>query len=216
MDLETNLRTLRRRARVGATIHIIVLIALLILCGIALRESATRFLEGRTLGAGLTTLFLGSFEILFVWHLITAVSINITDRPRVVPYFPQKYFDRKASEESWEAFRGGYSLAADLHRLDDLAKKSGITPLSSFGFADDLLNQAVQWSSADDGIRTVTSLIQEGSGLSTGTLADLAALAAALKKAAEHQKKFSLLVRFGKDDYISGVELSKRLGTFWC
>lgn len=211
-----NLRTLRRRARIGAAIHVIILIALLVFCGIALRESATRFVEGRTVGSGLTTLFLGGFEILFVWHLISAIALNLADRPRVVPYFSEKYFDRKASEESWAAFRGGYNLVADLSRLDQLAMKSGVTPLSSFGFADDLLKQSVQWNLPDDGIRTLTSLINEGDELSVGTRSDLAVLAAALKKASENQERFSLLVRFGKDDYISGVEVGKRQGTFWC
>lgn len=213
MDFDSNLQTLRRRARVGAAIHVIVLIALLSVCAFAGREAGTRFLERRTFGSGVTALVLLAAVIFFLWHLLAAVRLNATNRPRIVPYFQTKYFEHQASEESWAAFRRGYDIAAHLSQLDDLTRRLGVAPLSSFGFGDDLLHQGPQWSSIEDGLRTLTALIDAPEAVPARS--DLATLAAALKKASEHQTSFALLVRYGKDDFISGVEMGKRAGNFW-
>jgi|SRR6185369_1791851 len=216
MDFRTNLRTLRRRIRIAATIHVFILIVLVCVLGIAVRESGTSFMERRALGSGATTLILGAAVIFFLWQLVRVIPLYIADRARIVPYYSEKYFQRKAADESWAAFRGGYHIAAELPRLDELARHLGVPPLSSFGFADDVLKQTVQWNRPEDGLRTVNALLEHGDALSPGARADLTTLAAALEKAAEQQETFSLLVRFGKDDFISGVEMSKRQGNFWC
>lgn len=201
MDLESNVRTLRRQTRIAATIHIAVLLILLAGCSIAATEAS-----------GLSFLILGAASILFLWHLLAAIRYLFTDRPRVVAYFRNRG-SRTAPQESSAAFRGGYHLAANLSRLDDRARQFGVAPLSSFGFGDDLLHQVPQWSSIEDGIRTLTTLIDHTDD--NDTRADLSRLLAVLEKASETQSVFALIARYGADEFISGVEMDRRTGTFW-
>jgi hypothetical protein len=163
---------------------------------------------------------------LYLWFFVWTLRKHAGRRPRVVPYFEQKYFrsgdpSRKTAEESWSAFSAGAGIAADLPRLDELAGQLRVAPLSSFGFGDDLLKQQPQWSDLADGLRTLSALIAklrepEGArSFDATTVTDLQTLAAALEKARESQNRFSLVLRYGADDAMSGVEMERRQGSFW-
>jgi hypothetical protein len=156
---------------------------------------------------------------LFLAYAIWTLRGYARMRPRVVPYFELKDFrrgdpSRKTAEESGRAFLSGEEIAANLEDLDELALRLGVAPLSSFGFGDDLLKQEPQWSGIDDGLRTLSALLTNAS--KPDVAAQLQNLAAALAKARQSQVRFCLIVRYGPDDAISGVEMAKRQGTFWC
>ena len=205
-----NVKRLKRRSIVAAAF--LLLLAAFVLALVYFAVVPRLRSGGSFAGAAIAAVYLG--------YAIWAVRDFARMRPRVVPYFTLKYFrsedpSRKTAEESWKAFRGGEAIAADLAHLDDVARQLGVAPLSDFGFGDDLMKQAPQWSDIDDGLRTLAALAAAPS-LAPATRADLETLAAALGKARLSQNRFCLIVRYGRDDYISGVEMGKRQGTFWC
>ena len=158
-----------------------------------------------------------AFAVLYVWFVVYAIRRYADERPRIVPYFERKYFrsgdpSRPVAEESRSAFRAGTAIAADLTRLDDVARQMGVTPLSSFGFGDDLFHQTPQWSDITEGVRTIETLIPKADNQ---TAEDLRTLLAALQKVRATQQRFSLILRYGPDEFISGVEMEKRIGSFW-
>jgi hypothetical protein len=226
VPLSVNVAKVKRRNVLAATLHITLLLLLVALVTFVVVENGRRFRDERSAGAGVVTLVAVAGEIGLLWHVFGAIWSCATSKPRVVPYFREKLFrkklNRKASEESSKAFHRGLGIAADLSRLDDLARELHVTQLSSFGFGDDLLKQRPQWSDLAEGMRTVSALIERLEGdatsarVSATTLADLKGLAAVFGKAQESQTSFCLVVRHGRNDFISGYEMEKREGTFWC
>jgi hypothetical protein len=212
---EQNVRRLKRLSLVAAALQLLSVAAVLALVAFIVVPSL------RAGGAFAST----AFAALYLWYFIRTFRMHTATRPRVVPYFELKYFrsgdpSRKTAEESWSAFLSGTGIAADLQRLDDLAGKLGVAPLSSFGFGDDLLKQHPQWSDITEGLRTLSALVakvREPSPVSFdgATVTDLQTLATALEKARETQSTFCLILRHGADNAISGVEMEKRQGSFW-
>lgn len=219
IELQANVEKLRRHARIAAAVHIVVVIVVLLAMGVAVVETSSRFQRERSWGTALVLLVAVGAAVYLVWHLAVAMRAIAVTRPRIVPYFQDKYFrsgsSRETSEESKAAFRGGYAIAAEMPLLEDVAGELGVTPLSAFGFGDDALGQQPQWSALSEGIRTARALA-ESDRVGAAARAELQQLAAALGKAAERQSKFALIARYGPDDFISGVEMEKREGTFWC
>lgn len=219
IELQANVGKLRRHARISAAVHIGVVIVLLLAMGVTVAETSSRFQREKSWGTALVLLVAAGAAAYLVWHLVVAVRVSFGTRPRIVPYFQDKYFrsgsSRQTSEESKAAFRGGYAIAAEMPLLEALAGELGVMPLSAFGFGDDALGQQPQWSALSDGIRTASALAGSDR-VGAATRSELQQLAAVLEKAAERQSKFALIVRHGPDDFISGVEMEKREGTFWC
>jgi hypothetical protein len=211
---------------IAAVVHITVLVVLT--CGMAftVNEAAIRFHSFASAGAVILAISAAAVGVILLWHLVRAFVAFARSRARIVPYFSDKNFRREqgkgASEEARQAFQSGYGIAADLALLDDVAAEVGISPLSAFGFGDDIFNQRPQWTELDEGLRTVTALItalhnhDASRRLSVSTLSDLETLRDALTRGRETQTSFSLIVRYGPDDFISGYEMEKRTGTFWC
>jgi hypothetical protein len=201
---------LKRRALAGVALQLLTVAAVLALVA---------FIAVPPLGTYGTLVVLVLAALCF-WHSIQTLMKYANGKPRVVPYFELKYFrsldsSRKTAEESHSAFLGGNGIAANLPQLDTFAQQIGVAPLSNFGFGDDLLNQQPQWSDMTDGLRTLRALIAkageplEARRLSAMTITDLQTLAAALEKALEGQRRFCLILRYGPDAFISGVEMEK-------
>ncbi|HEY2321283.1 MAG TPA: hypothetical protein VGJ82_00340 [Thermoanaerobaculia bacterium] len=147
---------------------------------------------------------------------------SLRERPRVIPYFPKHLRSEggTSNSERRNAFHDGCGLAADMAVLDRLATDAGVASLSQFGFSDDLMKQEVTWFDPTEGLQTVETLLRllaaDPGPISGVTLDDLRRLRGALQRAAETNTQFALIVRYGRDDFISGVEMERRAGTFWC
>lgn len=126
---------------------------------------------------------------------------------RIHPYFPKKSPPIKA-----DTFSRGKALARDFQLLELWAHEHHITPLSTFGWNDDLRGEPLVWHDAAQGHQTVTSLLQHPD-LSPELHEDLTHLESALRHAQEAGIPFCLLLRHG--DIASGAEMEARKGTFW-
>lgn len=216
VSAKQNEKRLKHRALAGAALQLLLVAAVLALVGFIVVPRL------RTGGAFIAA----AIAILYLWYVARTLRIYAGMQPRVVPYFDVKDFrshdpSQAIAEESRAAFRAGAGIAANLPRLDDLATQAGVAPLSSFGFSDDLLNQQPQWSDLADGLRTLSALLarlrepESARPFDPITISDLQTLAAALEKAQQRQRRFCLVLRHGTDDFISGVEMQKRQGSFW-
>lgn len=120
------------------------------------------------------------------------------------------YFERDVGEI--QSFLAGGEIMRHLIPLDRRCAEIGLPLISTFGFEDDLLGQVVVWHSADEGLRSVTGLLEQISPLENGPLvADLRTWQHALVRASEQQIRFCVLMRFGNST--SGQEWSVRKGT---
>ena len=214
VDFRSSIAFLRRRARLAKRFDLGVSVLCLVLIGSVLVIAYRLYYW--SFGSILTVVLLCCLELILVWHIVRLFAPKIASRPRIVPYFSQKHFDHSATEESRAAFQRGYDIAADLEFLDALAAELKVAPLSEYGFADDLFNQPLLWAALVDGVHTLDELIKLRDRIRPGTLDELLRMRAALSAAMATQRTFALLVRYWPDEYISGAEMSKRQGTFWC
>jgi hypothetical protein len=131
-------------------------------------------------------------------------------RASVVPYF-----DRAVGEI--ETFAHGYALARHLGELDTDAFALGMTPLSAFGWNDDLNGETLVWHDADAGLKTVNALLArvQGEDLARAdqlnVADDLKRMSHALARAATKGARFCLLLRYC--DATNGQEWEVRKGT---
>jgi hypothetical protein len=190
-------------------------------CGLVL--SVLGLLAGRTLaraGTPLTWLQAG-----FLWYglvmfgLATLVFLTspLRLRSRIVPYFARQIEEYGSASSA--AFRRGRGLYVEIAALDARAEVLGVTPLSSFGFADDHYGQAVRWHPASEGVKTVEALRQgldERLRAAPRVCQDLDALASVLRIAAEHEVEFALTLRLLRKDSLQAVmAMEQRQGQFW-
>jgi hypothetical protein len=221
--LTENAGKLRRRARLVLVVQLLALIGVVsLLLPFAIEEMHLARVD-RSATTNLIVLALTLGFVVLVVVFVRTILRSARQAPRIVPYYAVKHFrsgGRIVTSESQNAFRAGFGLAADLPALDRVAESAGVTPLSRFGFADDLRKQSVEWFDLTDGIRSVETILgalpADRDAISSTTLHDLQTLRGALQKAAETQTPFALLARWGRDDYISGEEMERRQGTFWC
>ncbi len=226
VDLSAAVTVLRRRAAAATAVHVVLLLAFIGGMAVTVVVNVENFRFARSRGAGIISGVAAAIGLVLVWHLVRVIVDTARRSARVVPYFREKDFrgkvDRGVSPECREAFRSGHGLVSDLPLLDALAREIGVTPLSAFGFDDDLFGDRPKWTELSEGLRTTAALATAVANrdlrdrLSSTTLEDLRNLQAALHRASETQKWFSLIARYGADEFISGVEMSKREGGFWC
>jgi hypothetical protein len=144
--------------------------------------------------------------------LLSLNDLRTCDRvARIVPYFlvevpgPKTFFE-------------GHALARQCRRLDDLALAAGQTPLSAYGFADDLRGEPVDWHDAVEALRTVQHLIEtlrrapEAVPEAEALLAELEPLRDRLAEAARLEVPFCLHLRM--DWAYSGHEFDVREGKY--
>jgi hypothetical protein len=169
------------------------------------------FAEGRTLGTGASAAILIAFT-LYLGAYFVAVLSSYFAPARVVPYF-----ERSLDFKMQGAFKNGFALAKGFDVLERRASELGVTPLSAFGFGDDMLGQLLVWHSTETGLKTVQALVasSHNEALDAKLLEDLQAVEAALERAAAKAVRFTLVVRIGADKWISGAEMFQRKGSFW-
>ncbi|HET7434350.1 MAG TPA: hypothetical protein VFN10_06505 [Thermoanaerobaculia bacterium] len=90
-----------------------------------------------------------------------------------------------------------------------------MAPLSAFGFADDAAGESLQWHDSAAGLATVVALKQslETTGGDDELVHDLAAIATALDVAAKQDVSFCFILRSGRDQFISPMEMDRRAGS---
>ena len=159
----------------------------------------------------LFTFFFLQFAAVVILWLTTPLRI----KPRIVPCFARKLGHYGGANST--AFSRGRALYLEIDTLEKLAAASSVTPLSTFGFADDYYGQQVQWHGADEGLRTVAALRQGFASQAESELAhDLAALEGALRIAAEQGVEFCLVLRRSRKDSLQTAEsMEERSGRFW-
>jgi hypothetical protein len=171
------------------------------------------YLDGRP--KWLMIILFAFFFLQFAAAVILWLTTPLRIKPRIVPCFARKLGDYGGANST--AFNRGRALYLEIDMLEKLAAASNVTPLSTFGFADDYYEQQVQWHGADDGLRTVAALRQGPAVQTESELAhDLAALDGALRVAAEQGVGFCLVLRRLKKDSRQVVEAGElRSGSFW-
>jgi hypothetical protein len=130
---------------------------------------------------------------------------------RIIPFFSGRIPEA-------DTFLKGRGLACHSRRLDQVAERLNLTPLSSFGFRDEYLWRRPQWHSASDGIKTFQGLLDSVRNLPDQSedqaemLADLGRVLKTLETAEARNVKFCLIPRLGR--MVSPVEISQKRGFF--
>jgi hypothetical protein len=206
----------RHQVRAGRARRIAVLLVALLGAGLsAFGLHAAASLWGRGLRPSTLALIALAYGLLaFGGVLVAALVWPLRARCRIVPYFARAMGPYPG--ETSAAFARGHDFYRQSAALDRLARTLGVTPLSAFGFGDDLYAQPVRWAPASDGLRTVTTL-REAVAADTGLARDLDALASVLRVAADRGVEFALLLRVGGGDLQSAAifEPRARIGRFW-
>ena len=161
---------------------------------------------GRT---GLWGLFgLLGFSIFF--SLILVFAFRVASQTSIVPYFQNEVGDI-------HTFVRGHAVARSCQVLDDLALQLGLTPISAFGFNDDMARETVVWHPPEQGLATFSGLLAALQDRPNAVprqdrlIKELTAIVDALQKATGQNIPFSLLLRVG--DGTSAMEWEQRKGT---
>lgn len=149
--------------------------------------------------------------ILLLQFLPNVVGIgDVLSQGHVIPYF-----DRQVGEI--DTYCHGKVLARHLAGLDESAAAAGLTPLSRFGWNDDMRGEPLIWHEALAGLKTTKALLASlrDSDLAIpeheGVVADLERLAHALARADAAGIRFCLLLSYATGT--SGLEWERRRGT---
>ena len=148
---------------------------------------------------GLILLAMAGFGAFWCGRIVAALVFA-----RVVPYFEKSLGDGPP-------LASGAELAKHSQRLDELAVLADATPLSSFGFNDDLAGEAVTWHEPALALATVRALSAKLSDAESALKRDLEQLAEALNRAAARRIRFALLLRTSYG--LTGDEKAKRRGS---
>ncbi len=145
---------------------------------------------------------------IWIYSVVVAIaSRGDTAIARVLPYFP-----KKGPRVDADTFLSGLDLARNFQTLEVWARERGATPLSTFGWNDDLSGEALVWHEAWQGVESVTALLDHPE-LTPEVREDLELLLSALQKAHDVGQPFCLLLRHGNS--ASGAEMDARQGTFF-
>lgn len=212
------------------------LLVALVLAAIGARAAIINSVEDGWAATGVSGAILIGFTLLLGARFVQTLRFSLTTPARLVPYFERpldakkwgafkktsKMWDFGASSEPldasmWEAFKRGFALARGFDALECRASELGVTPLSVFGFGDDMLGQVVVWHSAGGGLKTVRALVAscEPEALDPKLLEDLQALEAVLERAETAGVRFAMVVRISSDEWIAHAEMVQRKGSFW-
>ena len=157
-------------------------------------------------------LAVGVAGAIFVYYqLVMVACVNeMLRHASVIPYFPRRVGDINA-------YSSGESLWRHVDEFDELARTHAVTPLSAFGWNDDLEGEPVVWHASAEGLKTVNFLLVALEGDEMGwddhaaTIADLKQIAHALERADAQGIPFSLLLRHST--FASSQEWDARQGT---
>ncbi len=138
---------------------------------------------------------------------------NYQDLARIVPYFERDV------PEAWDTFFDcGHLIARHCLRLDALAKAANVKPISAFGFEDQFYNVAAPWFGAQEGLATVTHLLEQLRAQSElvddsdKIVTELEKIQLRLQNAAELGVRFCFHLR--ADSAYTGHEFDSRRGKY--
>ncbi|MFQ5779726.1 MAG: hypothetical protein ACE5HN_02930 [Nitrospiria bacterium] len=160
--------------------------------------------------SGLVLFF--SSLVLFCLMLMYPGGIPETVEVRILPYFKERVGNT-------ETFLYGQGIARRVVLLDALAEKLGLSPISAFGYNDNFLGEDVTWHDAEDGLKTVSGLLDHLRGNprlmddADRIIRDLTRTETALREAHGKSIQFCFLAREGSTT--SGLEMDRREGTFF-
>jgi hypothetical protein len=156
---------------------------------------------------------------LLVWHLYyNATGVyNSYHYVRVTPYFDSKVL---ASKIGWiDTYCSGQHLARHVLELDELARALGVTPLSEFGWNDDMCGEALVWHDSAIGLKSVNAILAHLhgeeflDGEQIGVIDDLKRIADALSRTHQAGIRFCLILQHG--DATNAMEHEQRKGSFF-
>lgn len=142
--------------------------------------------------------------------MILWLSLHIARETSIVPYF-------KTELGGIHTFAQGHAVAQSCQALDAMALENGLSPLSAFGFNDDLAGEPLVWHPAANGLVTISGLLSvlrdrpQSLKRQEQLVRELTAIRDALQKASDREVPFCLLLRCG--DVTSSVEWERRQGT---
>ncbi|MFN0053933.1 MAG: hypothetical protein ACKV0T_17275 [Planctomycetales bacterium] len=153
------------------------------------------------------TLALGAFVCYFAFLIWRAVAV--ASETAIVPYFQRPL-------GGIVTFSGGHRVARSCRRLDELAAQRGLTPLSAYGFNDDLQGEPLNWHPPEQGLATFDGLLAgiyevADSDVDKRLVEELTAMRDALEKAVVQRVPFCLLLRVG--DSTNAQEWELRQGS---
>ena len=123
------------------------------------------------------------------------------------------YFEKPVGASTYAE---GAEVARSCARLDDLALEVGATPISGFGFNDDLAGETLRWHLAEEGLYTVRALIVAIEPAKTKRdrqlIEELQLIEDALQNAHARGTRFCFLITHG---YTNQLEHERRKGSFF-
>jgi hypothetical protein len=144
--------------------------------------------------------------------LVTPGSIAEVPAVIILPYF-------KETVGHIETFIGGKVLARRVCMLDAMAAELGLTPISAFGYKDDLNGEELTWHDPERGIETISGLLRklhrgpDSIDDAPNIISDLDKIHDALRAARKKGIPFCFIVRRGSG--ASGQEMVVRKGSFF-
>jgi hypothetical protein len=191
-------------SRIGCTIGCLPMLAVPLFCASFYWNS----IQGHLRPGPVAALVLSGLYFLgFV--LILA---NGFPKPQILPYFEKPL----GSIGTW---LHGQAIARNCRALDEAAAAHGATPLSAFGYGDELNKEPFEWHEARLGLETVRrleELLPKYPELVDDVVAvwdELQFIEEALAKAEAKEVRFCLHMRCS--DYTSGLEMDARKGSYF-
>lgn len=195
-----------RRTAIRWTLSFIGPLFLLALFGSICAAYAVSVFRG---GKG-SLLLCGLLGLAAYFGLILVLGLRVAAQTTIVPYFQKPLGDI-------HTFAQGHAVARSCQALDGLAAGLGLTPLSAFGFNDDLAGETVNWHPPAQGLATISGLLAalrdhpETIPRQDRLIKELTAIEHALQKAVACDVPFCLLLRTA--DVTSSLEWERRQGT---
>jgi hypothetical protein len=158
----------------------------------------------------LATAFAATIFLLF--GLLGGLA-SLRDTYRYVQVIP--YFEHELGEI--DTFLAGRVMVRVLKQLDEIATDQNAQPLSSFGFADDLCGEKLQWHDPKIGLHSIAAIkerlarLQVPEKIQQPLMDDLNKWQQALERAAVKNVMFCVLLRHGNST--SGQEWEVRKGS---
>lgn len=194
-------------------IHIFRVVARMVLflaiSGVLAGISLLDFFRGKsdTTQNGIAAAAFGAVFIFLCWT--TYRSVCNLFQVRVLPYFERPV----GQHDTW---RSGENYLRHSKKLDEIAARLGVQPLSKFASGDDMIwGESLNWFSPEDALQTLERLLQTdvSNALPSAVVSDLTHIRDSLRLASSKSLKFCLLIREGTS--ASGMEMERRKGSFF-
>lgn len=189
-----------------------------VLAAIGLTSPPAAFFACRAVFSHGSQLIAAATAAVFLLTLLVSCLV-LLDHRHFVSIHP--YFGKPPAGErpvsSGACLLSGRALAQNLEPLDTLAEELCVSPISAFGFADDFFGEQVTWHPPEQGLKTVSALLDSLAEQpdrvpdSQSVTKDLKKIADALENARKRNIRFSLVVR--ATNATNPMEWEQRQGT---